>query len=121
MQTDIELERSAIGGHAAHRIVIDTKFRPILGSGQYGNQRLHSANIYQIYAYLRSQENESDPVTMNSTGVLLYPVIDRELDESAMIQGHEIRFATVNLAADSADIRNQLLRIAESSPLDSDA
>ena len=58
-----------------------------------------------------------DPTTLDSTGVLLHPAIDLELDESALIQGHEIRFATVNLAADSTTIRNQLLRIVKTSPL----
>ena len=100
-----------------HRIVIDTKFTSIIASGQYGNLRLNSDNIYQMYAYIMSQERSDDPGSLNSTGVLLYPAIDCDVDKSALIQGHEIRFATVNLAADTQTIRRQLLRIPCTSPL----
>ena len=119
MRPDIVLEPRLTGDMSTgHRpIVVDTKFMSMLGSGQYGNLRFNSGNIYQMYAYLRSQERFNDPGSCNSTGVLLYPAIDCDVDESALIQGHEIRFATVNLATDSQTIRKQLLRIPYLSPL----
>ena len=119
MQTDIVLERRTSDGTPAgrNRIVIDTKFTEIIKSNQYGSQRLDSGYIYQMYAYLMSQERSDDPLSRNSTGVLLHPAIDYDFDESAMIQGHEIRFATVDLAADSQIIRRELKRIPYSSPL----
>lgn len=80
------------------------------------SQLLKSGHIYQIYAYLRSQERPDDALSRTSTGVLLYPAIDACVDESATIQGHPIRFATVDLAADSPTIRRQLLRIVETEP-----
>ncbi len=110
MQTDIELARP-IGAPGPRRIVIDTKFTSILTSGQHGKDRLRSGNIYQMYAYLRSQERDDEPASLDSTGVLLHPSVGEDFDESAMIQGHQIRFATVDLAADSQEIRRQLLRI----------
>ena len=119
MQTDIVLERriAASQFEDSKRIVIDTKFTSILKSGQYGNQRLSSGYIYQMYAYLRSQERGDDPMSLDSVGVLLHPAIDSSVDESAMIQDHEIRFATVDLAADTSTIRHQLKRIPYTSPL----
>ena len=112
MQTDIELERPEDADPAApRRIVIDTKFTEILKPGYHRNQTLKSAYIYQIYAYLRTQERQSDPASQDSTGVLLHPSVSCDLDESALIQRHQIRFATVNLAADTQTIRRQLLRI----------
>ena len=114
MVTDVVLEhRNPVGSGYPQRIVIDTKFTSIITSGQYGNRSLKSGNIYQIYAYLRSQEREDEPLSLNSTGVLLYPAIGDGYDESAIIQGHRIRFATVNLAADTQTIRKQLLRIVD--------
>ena len=107
MTRDIVLERGD------RRIIIDTKFTSIVTTGQYGNETFNSGNIYQLYAYLRSQEDASDPLSLHSTGVLLYPAIDACVDESATIQGHRIRFATVNLAAETQTIRNQLLRIVD--------
>lgn len=113
MQTDITLEHAGIG----RRIIIDTKFRSVIVPGQSNNERLRSDNIFQIYAYLRSQEKLADPLSYKTSGILLYPAINAAVDEAAHIQGHEIRFATVDLAADSAAIRQRLLDIARTTPL----
>ena len=59
MKTDIRLERGN------RRIVIDTKFTSIVTRGQWGNQSLKSTHIYQIYAYLRSQERADDPLSLH--------------------------------------------------------
>ena len=106
MTRDIVLE------HGNRRIVIDTKFTSIVTTGQYGNETFKSGNIYQLYAYLRSQETD-DSLSQSATGVLLYPSLGVDYDESAAIQGHRIRFATVNLAAETQTIRKQLLRIVD--------
>ncbi len=117
MITDIMLERSnAANAGAGQRIVIDTKFSSILSAGQQGKQTFRSGNIYQMYAYLRSQEDTGDPLWRTATGVLLYPSLGVDYDAAATIQGHRIRFATVNLAADTPTIRQQLLRVADEEP-----
>ena len=43
--------------------------------------------------------------------MLLHPSIDVELDEAVIIQGHEIRFCTVNLGDSAVRIRERLLRL----------
>ena len=112
MKTDIVLEgphsRAAEG---TSRVVIDTKFTEMVGRGQFGNPSLRSGYIYQIYAYLRSQESQTDPLSLTASGMLLHPSVGEDIDESAMIQGHKIRFATVDLASDSATIRTKLLTL----------
>ncbi len=110
MQTDIELE-PPVGAPGPRRIVIDTKFTSILKRGQHRNNTLHSGYIYQMYAYLMSQECSDDPASLDSIGVLLHPSVGEDFDEYAQIQGHEIRFATADLAAHSRELRRQLLRI----------
>ena len=67
--------------------------------------------MYQLYAYLRSQERLDDPMSRHSTGVLLYPSLGVDYEESAIIQGHRVSFATIDLAANGKTIRSQLLRI----------
>ena len=67
-----------------------------------------------MYAYSRSQEQCGDPISRQSTGVLLYPSLEVDYNESAIIQGHRVCFATVDLAADGQTIRSQLLRIVDS-------
>ena len=115
MQTDIVLERSRTDApHVGlHRIVIDTKFTSILKKGHRRDQTLASEYIYQMYAYLRSQERTADPLSFESTGILLHPSVGEDFNEYATIQGHEIRFATVDLAADSHTIRSHLRRIVQ--------
>ena len=112
MKTDVVLEHPGL----SRRIVIDTKFTAILTSGQYGKESLDSGYIYQIYAYLRSQEGDGDPLSASACGLLLHPSVGEMLDEAAIIQGHPIRFATVDLAADASAIRRQLLALVRPHP-----
>jgi 5-methylcytosine-specific restriction enzyme subunit McrC len=107
MRTDVVLDHHGFG----HRIVIDTKFTSIVTRGWYKEETLRSGYVYQIYAYLRSQEGNNDPLAPHASGLLLHPSIDEMVDETVVIQGHAIRFATVDLGATTGDIRKQLLRV----------
>lgn len=107
MKLDIELVRPYPAGLGRRRIVIDTKFTSVTKTNQFGDLKLRSDYIYQIYAYLMSQEaSETDP---RSEGLMLHPVVGDPVDEEVVIQGHRIRFATVDLSADSATMADQLL------------
>lgn len=109
MRTDIILDHRS----TERRIVIDTKFNSVVTQGWYREETLRSGYIYQIYAYLRSQEGNGDPLAANASGLLLHPSVGRMVNESVVIQGHEIRFATVDLGADAKEIKSQLLKILE--------
>jgi len=109
MRTDIVLDHASAG----RRIVIDTKFNSVVTRGWYREETLRSGYIYQIYAYLRSQEGNGDPLAANASGLLLHPSVGCMVNESVVIQGHEIRFATVDLGADAKEIRSQLLQVLE--------
>ena len=114
MQTDIVLESPPADEHDhSHRTVVDTKFTSILKPDRFRAQGLKSGYIYQMYAYLRSQENDSDPRSLDSSGLLLHPSVGEDIEESAVIQGHRMRFATVDLAADSTAIRARLIALAD--------
>lgn len=109
MKTDIVLDHEDRG----HRIVIDTKFTEIVQAGQYRESSLKSGYIYQMYAYLRSQEGVGDGLADGASGLLLHPTIGSDMDASAEFQGHSIRFATVDLTASALDIRNRLLQVIQ--------
>ncbi|MEB3186171.1 MAG: 5-methylcytosine-specific restriction endonuclease system specificity protein McrC [bacterium] len=109
MRTDVVLDHPATG----QRWVIDTKFTSLLARGWYREQTLRSGYLYQIYAYLRSQVGGGDALAERASGLLLHPAIGQMVDESVVIQGHRIRFATVDLTASLAEIRSQLLRFFE--------
>ena len=109
MRTDVVLDHAPSG----RRIVIDTKFTSIVTAGWYREETLRSGYVYQIYAYLRSQVGRGDDLADSATGVLLHPSVGGMVDETVTIQGQRIRFATVDLAAPSGEIRSQLLRMCE--------
>ena len=109
MRTDIVLDQLDAG----RRIVIDTKFNAVVTRGWYREETLRSGYLYQIYAYLRSQEGHGDPLAEEASGLLLHPSVGDMVDESVVIQNHEIRFATVDLAATATEIRERLLKVLE--------
>ena len=106
MVTDIVLTNRGQG----RRIVIDTKFNSLLKKGRYGNETLRSHYIYQMYAYLRSQEGRG-ALYDTAEGILLHPSVGETIDEYVTLQGHKMRFVTVDLAASARDIRKRLLQI----------
>ncbi len=106
MVTDIVLDAPG----AARRIVIDTKFTSVLGTGRFGDASLKSGYLYQMYAYLRSQEGD-DQRWNTAAGLFLHPAVGSQIFEHAVIQGHSIAFATVDLGSSAAAIRGELRRI----------
>jgi len=109
MRTDVVIDHAASG----RRIVIDMKFTSIVTGGWYREQTLRSGYIYQIYAYLRSQVGRGDLLADHADGLLLHPAVEKSVDETVVVQGHRIRFATIDLTASAAEIRAQLLRLCE--------
>ena len=109
MVTDILLDPP----NGGRRVIVDTKFSSILGSRRFGGASLKSDYLYQMYAYVRSQEGlglRSD----ETAGLFLHPAIEVTLYEHAVIQGHRITFATVNLGGSAAAIRRDLRGILSS-------
>ncbi|MBO2560458.1 5-methylcytosine-specific restriction endonuclease system specificity protein McrC [Shewanella algae] len=91
------------------RLIIDTKFNSLTKKGWYRNETLRSGYIFQMYTYLRSQEDERNLLSLTSSGMLLHPAVDDEVSEMVKIQGHVIWFCTVNLGNSALSIRNRLL------------
>ena len=109
MRTDVVLDHPI----KRRRIVIDTKFTSIVTNGWSREETLRSGYLYQIYAYLRSQVGRGDALADFASGLLLHPAIGQMVDETVVIQGHPVRFATVNLSAPPGEIRAQLVRLCE--------
>jgi 5-methylcytosine-specific restriction enzyme subunit McrC len=110
MVTDIMLDTPK----ADRRLVIDTKFTSIVRSSRFGEERLKSEYLYQMYAYLRSQEGRGH-LWDTSAGLFLHPAIGSQLHEQLTIQGHSITFTTIDLSGQSNAIRNELRSILNSS------
>ncbi|RWA75343.1 MAG: 5-methylcytosine-specific restriction endonuclease system specificity protein McrC [Mesorhizobium sp.] len=110
MISDIILEHSAQG----HRLIVDTKFTSVFGRSQHRAAVLKSGYIYQLYSYLRSQERPNDSLSLTASGIFVHPSVEAELDEVVSIQGHELRFMTINLALPTADIIQRLRDVVPS-------
>lgn len=106
MEIDIALDHPGIG----RRIVIDTKFAAILRAGRHDRDVLKSGYLYQLYTYLRTQEARGGSHA-TASGVLLHPSVGYDLDESFVLQGHQLRVLTVDLAADRDAIEAGVLEV----------
>jgi len=106
MVTDIVLDPP----NGGRRIVIDTKFSSILRLGRFDNASLKSEYLYQMYAYVRSQEGR-DLLWQEAAGLFLHPAINQRVNECVVIQNHPISFATVDLSGPAIAIRNDMRRI----------
>lgn len=104
MRTDIELISQD------KKIIIDTKYYPnALTISNFGDSRtLISANLYQIFAYVKNSEFAG-----RVSGMLLYPTVDYELEQRYKMSGNEIHVNTVNLGLPFDEIKRRLLQIVK--------
>lgn len=108
MKTDIELVHTG----QKLKLVIDTKFTHIFTDSQYKSEMLRSGYLYQLYAYLRTQEGQLYAQGIErSEGMLLHPLCGQTLDAYVDMQGHRMRFKTIDLMSSAEEFERQLLSI----------
>lgn len=111
MQADIVLEHRQSG----RLVVLDTKFtRKSLQRNRFGKAMFNSDHLYQMYAYLRSQEHLSEPHRA-AEGILLYPTVQDTVSETVELQGHQIRFESIDLRLNWQGIHASLLTMTGAS------
>lgn len=104
MQTDVTLESDN------RKIIIETKYYSNALTSRYEAEKLNSANLYQLYAYLRNIEaKEGHRLNPACEGMLLYPAVDYSLNEKYSFDSHLLQVKTVNLAASWQEIEKELL------------
>jgi 5-methylcytosine-specific restriction enzyme subunit McrC len=99
MMTDLTLTS------AQRTIVMDAKFYAEALTTSYGAKKVHSSNLYQLFAYLQHTALKRPGVPVE--GVLIYPTNGYELS------GYPIRIVTVNLAAPWREIHERLLALLD--------
>lgn len=104
MQTDISIELPH------KKIIIDTKYYKAALNTNLGKEKLHSNNLYQLFAYLKNNEKKSLK-DRNSEGILLYPKVNKDLDLKYEMENHLIKVCTVNLNMKWQNIEERLLKI----------
>lgn len=112
MKTDIELVHTG----RKLKLVIDTKFTHIFTDSQYKTEVLRSGYLYQLYAYLRTQEGKLHAQgIVRSEGMLLHPQCGQAVDAYVDMQGHRMRFKTIDLMSSPVEFEQQLLNIVSAS------
>ncbi len=99
MQTDISIKMNG------KKLIIDAKYYTQTLQQYYNSEKIHSPHLYQLFAYLKNQEDE------RAEGILIYPTTEKSLRLSYTHEGHTIRVETLNLNQDWQGIKSDLLRI----------
>ena len=104
MQSDIMLRK---GNHV---FIIDAKYYLHNMQEQYGVHTLHSANLYQIFTYVKNKEYELKDTEHKVSGMLLYAKTDDTIqpDNSYIMSGNRISVKTLNLNVPFEKIKEQL-------------
>lgn len=107
MQSDIMLTK----GNQV--LIIDAKYYTHTMQSQYDVNTLHSANLYQIYTYVKNKEKEFTDKEHTVAGMLLYARTDEEIqpDNRYMMSGNRISVKTLDLNQEFKEITKQLDRI----------
>lgn len=105
MKTDIVL------AGPDRKIIIDAKYYQKTLKGNFGQDKVNSEHLYQIYSYLMNQREENDPTSLDAIGILLYPVSDQNYDIDFCHEDHNIFIRTVNLNEHWSEIEKRLLSI----------
>ena len=109
MQSDVMLSR---GGDV---LIIDAKYYAHAMQQQFDVATVHSANLYQIFTYVKNKEAELSDVPHTVSGMLLYARTDEAVqpDEEYRMSGNKISVRTLDLNRPFGEIREQLDGIAE--------
>lgn len=104
MKTDISLRRGS------ERKIIDAKYYQRTMVEYMGGEKVHSGNLYQLMSYLtNSIRREGEKLS----GMLIYPQVDKVVNEVYQIQGFDVAVCTINLDQPWQGVRSDLVRLLD--------
>lgn len=109
MQSDIMLTRGS------EVLIIDAKYYTHTTQTQYDVHKIHSGNLYQIFAYVKNKDIEFGNKPHAVSGMLLYAATDEAIqpDNSYQMSGNQISVRTLDLNREFSEIAAQLNAIVE--------
>ncbi len=102
MRSDIMME------YMGKTLIIDAKYyaSAMHKNNRYGNQTVHSHNLYQIFTYVKNKDTKHSG---NVSGMLLYANTDgKNPDKEYLMDGNRINVRTLDLDCDFVEVRRQL-------------
>lgn len=109
MQSDITL---TCGSRV---LIVDAKYYTHTLQTQYDVHTIHSANLYQIFTYVKNKESSFGDAPHTVSGMLLYATTDEAIqpNNSYQMSGNKISVRTLDLYRDFSEIAAQLDAIVE--------
>lgn len=104
MQTDISIKSDT------SKMIIEAKYYKETLTEHFDKEKIHSNNLYQIFAYLKNIEAKDD-ISKQCTGLLFYPTVDKEINLNYMMSGHKLMIRTINLNQPWQQIHKSMLEI----------
>lgn len=91
-------------------LIIDAKYYSHIMQNRYEKETIRSANMFQIFTYVKNKEAELKDKPHEVAGILLYAQTDNGTQPDCCYQmsGNMISVKTLNLNCDFEDIRRQL-------------
>lgn len=96
-------------------LIIDAKYYEHSMQVQFNKHTLHSANLYQIFTYVKNKEYELREKDHTVSGMLLYAKTDEEIypDNVYQMSGNRITVRALDLNLPFTEIAEQLNSIAK--------
>lgn len=109
MQSDIMLTKGS------DVLIIDAKYYTHTIQTQYDVYTLHSANLYQIFTYVKNKDMDFGDKPHKVSGMLLYAATDETIqpDNVYQMSGNQISVKTLDLNCDFLEIATQLNAIVD--------
>ena len=102
--------------YAERMVIIDAKYYERNLREQFGKVSIPTGNLYQIFTYVKTKENELAEVPHEKVaGMLLYAQTEEEgkFNNAYQMMGNPICGRTLDLSGDFSSIKKQLNEIAE--------
>lgn len=104
MKSDIVLEKDDT------ILIIDAKYYAHTTQQRFNKATVHSANLYQIFTYVKNKQEELKDRQVTVSGMLLYAKTDEQIvpDNTYQMSGNQISVKTLDLNCGFDEIREQL-------------
>lgn len=102
METDISIRSKN------NTLIVDTKYYGDMFNKRYDSESLHSAHIYQMFAYVKNLEVRGG-ADVHAKSMLLYPTVDKKARLRFDMHGHELQVCTINLAQEWRELKIEML------------
>lgn len=94
-------------------LIIDTKYYTKTLQNNYGVNKIHSGNLYQIFTYVKNLDIDLKEKSAKVSGMLLYAKTDEKVvpDNDYQMSGNHISIKTLDLNCDFIQVSEQLNQI----------